>query len=161
MTGTSTRLNSVRSGIPLPLVGRSGGKRWNGEHSLSAIVWWNRLGSPLEIGCWISPPVSVNLPSLFKLGVPEVLEQAFTQAGFTDIKSERLTYMIDFPSVDGYIQMLQDVAAPIVALLANEPAERQAEVWQGIADAVGEYATADGSVPMPNEAICVVGAKSE
>jgi hypothetical protein len=91
------------------------------------------------------------------LSGPGVLEQVFIQAGFVDVRSERLTSVTEFSSVEAYTNMLKDVAAPVVALLAGQPAKRQAEVFQAISDAARAYAAADASVRMPNEAICVVG----
>ncbi len=60
------------------------------------------------------PPPPVGAPSLFRLSAPGVLEEAFMQAGFADVRSERVTSIAEFPSVDGYIIMLQDVAAPVI-----------------------------------------------
>ena len=101
-----------------------------------------------------SPPPGV--PSTFSLSGPGVLEQAFNQARLKDVHSERMTAMIEFTSVEEYIQYLKDIT-PINAQLAHLPAERQTEVWQAITDAAQAYTAADGSVRMTNETICAVG----
>ncbi len=103
------------------------------------------------------PPPPPEAPSLFKLSPPGVIEEAFTEAGFTDVNSEKLMVDFGFSTVEDYITFLQDVAAVITILMANEPAERQREIWQAIAEAVGGFVTDDGAFQMSNETILVVG----
>lgn len=130
----------------------------------SAVIWDGppkvpMIGVPMGvvIKMFDLPPPPSEVPTLFSLSAPGVLEQAFTQAGFADVESERITVMTEFDSPDAYTNMLKDVSAPIIALLADKPSERQAEVWQAISDGVRTWTTADGCVRMPNETICVVG----
>ncbi len=103
------------------------------------------------------PPPPAGTPGLFSLADSTALEQALTRAGFADVRSERLTVTREFASAEAYVRFLQDINAPLKAILANQPAQRQAEVWQAIGEAAQQYATADGSIRMLNEAICVVG----
>lgn len=102
------------------------------------------------------PPPPLGTPSLFGLA-DGVLERAMTQAGFTDVRAEALTVTVEFPSSEAFTQYLKDVAAPIVALLANQPSERQDEFWQALATALQQYATAEGNLRIPSTTICVVG----
>ncbi len=103
------------------------------------------------------PPPPAGTPGLFSLADSTALEQALTRAGFADVRSERLTVTREFASAKAYVRFQQDINAPLNAMLADQPAQRQAEVWQAIGEAVQQYATADGSIRMLNEAICVVG----
>ncbi|MCH8063980.1 MAG: hypothetical protein IH861_15915 [Chloroflexi bacterium] len=64
---------------------------------------------------------------------------------------------MDFLSVEAYSSMFRDTAAPISAALADKPTDLREKVLEAIADAAGRYATADGTVRMENEAICVTG----
>lgn len=64
---------------------------------------------------------------------------------------------MDFLSVEAYLSMLQDTAAPISAALADKPSELREKVLRAIAGAVGQHAAADGTFRMENEAICVTG----
>ena len=79
------------------------------------------------------------------------------EAGFTDVGSERLNVSFEYPSGETYISLLQDVAPGISAMLADKPADLREQVWQAIAGAAGQYATADGTIRMENQAICVSG----
>lgn len=103
------------------------------------------------------PPPPVKAPGPFSLADARALERQFTQAGFTDVHSERLTVPFEFPSVEDYVGFQQEVAAPVVTLLADHPPRRRAEIWTAIARAARQYATADGRIRFLNEAICIVG----
>ena len=103
------------------------------------------------------PPPPPEAPSMFKLSPPGVIEEAFTEAGFVDIRSEKLMVDFGFSTVEDYISFLQDVAAAMTMMMANESAERQGEIWQAVAEAVKGFAADDGSLHMPNETILVVG----
>ncbi|MFQ5848801.1 MAG: class I SAM-dependent methyltransferase [Candidatus Methylomirabilales bacterium] len=106
----------------------------------------------------LQPPP--RTPSLFSLADPGVLEHALLGAGFADVQSERVMSIAEFPSVEAYTTMLKDVAAPVMALLADQPAERRAEVFRAIAEAARAYTAADGRVRMSNQAICAVGRRA-
>ena len=71
--------------------------------------------------------------------------------------SEQLTLTMEFASGEAYVALLQDIAAPISAMLADKPAELREGVWRAIADAAGQYATADGTVVMENQTVLVAG----
>lgn len=103
------------------------------------------------------PPPSPDIPSPFNLADVNILECALTNADFTDVHTERHTVTFTWNSVDDYIRFHQAVSPQIHTLLAHQPAERQAIVWQAVKKAVQQYTTPDGSVRLANEAICVVG----
>ena len=103
------------------------------------------------------PPPPAGTPGPFSLSDSTALKQVLTQIGFTDVRSERLTLTFEFKSSEEYARRPRDIAAPLIALLADHSTERQAEVWRAIEDAARQYAMADGSIRMPNETICVVG----
>ena len=105
-----------------------------------------------------SPPAGT--PGPFGLADADALEQTFAKAGLADVASERLTVTWAFASAEEFVELQQDVGAPLRALIADLPRERQEEVWQAIAEAARQYATADGGIRMPNEAILVVGRRS-
>jgi len=103
------------------------------------------------------PAPPTGAPGPFSLADVATLEQAFTQAGFTDVSSERLNVSFEYPSGEAYKSLTQDVAAPIAAMLADKPDALREQVWQAIASAAGQYAAADGTIRMDNQAICVSG----
>ena len=101
------------------------------------------------------PQPPAGAPGPFALADPSVLEEGLADVGFNDIRTERITVTIEFPSATEYTDFIGDVAAPVRAMLASQPAEKQAEAWRAIADAAGQFAGADGVVRMPNETILV------
>ncbi|MDE3242609.1 MAG: class I SAM-dependent methyltransferase [Nitrospirota bacterium] len=129
---------------------------------LAAAVWGPPANVPF-IGLAIdtvrqqlqSPPPPPGTLGPFSLADVTILERALAQAGFSDIRSEPLSLTFEWASAEDYTRFQQDIAAPIVALVAKEPAARQAEVWRAITEAARQYAGADGTVRMPGEAICV------
>ena len=103
------------------------------------------------------PTPPPGAPGPFSLADVAALEQALRQVGFTDVGSERLSVSFEYSSGETYISLLQDVAPGISAMLADKPADLREQVWQAIAGAAGQYATAGGTIRMENQAICVSG----
>jgi ubiquinone/menaquinone biosynthesis C-methylase UbiE len=103
-----------------------------------------------------APPPPPGMLGPFSLADVTVLEQALKEAGFTGVRSEPLTLTFEWASAENYTNFQQDIAAPIIAMLANESAERRAAVWQAVTEAAQQYAGSDGKVRMAGEAICVV-----
>ena len=73
------------------------------------------------------PPPPQGTPNPFTLADTSILEQGLAEAGFTDIKSERMTVMVEFPSAMAYTDFLRDIVPPLRAMLANQPEEKQRE----------------------------------
>ena len=113
------------------------------------------LASGLAQTLFQLPPPPPGTPSPFGLAEGK-LEAALTQAGFTDVHAEIVPVVFAFQSAEAFTQYLQDVN-PLLAMLANQPTERQAEYWQRLVGAVQQYVTAEGSIRIPNTAICGVG----
>ncbi|MBI4216772.1 MAG: methyltransferase domain-containing protein [Chloroflexi bacterium] len=103
----------------------------------------------------LPPPATV--PGVFSLAAPGAVEQAFTKAGFRDTRVESVEMILEVPSAQGYVSLLRDVTPPLRAILAQQPAQRQEQVWQGIAQAAQQHAQPDGTLRMANETIIAVG----
>lgn len=60
---------------------------------------------------------------------------------------------------EDYVRYIQDIAAPVNMMLANETGTRREEIWKAIADQVRlQYAeSTNGPVSFNNEVICIVG----
>ncbi len=101
------------------------------------------------------PPPPAGAPGPFALADTSVLEKGLADAGFTDIRTERMTVTIEFPSAQDYTEFIRDVVPPVRAMLASQPEEKQAEAWRAVAEAAGQFTGADGVVRMPNETILV------
>ena len=82
------------------------------------------------------------------------------QAGFIDITTERMTVTLEFSSADEYTRWIGDIAAPVIALIAQEPESRQREIWQAVTDEARSFSVNGGVVRMANTAILVSGKKA-
>lgn len=102
------------------------------------------------------PPPPPGTPSAYGLAEGK-LEATLTHAGFTDIRTEILPVVFEYESAEAFIQYTREISAQLLAMLATQPAERQAEYWQRLGETMQQYATADGSIRIPNTAICGVG----
>jgi hypothetical protein len=89
-----------------------------------------------------------------------MLTNSLIKSGFKDITIERMDVSFDFDSAEVYTSFVYETAAPVQAMLANQPQERREEILKAITEAARKYAENDTrSVRLSNEAICVVGAK--
>ena len=114
------------------------------------------LGLNLAQRMFQLPAPPPGTPSVFGLAEGR-LEKALAQAGFTDVRAELLPVVFIFQSAAAFIEYAKDLSAPLLSVLVNQPAEQQAEYWQKLAEDVQQYAAADGSLRIPNTAICAVG----
>ena len=103
------------------------------------------------------PPSPAGTPGAFSLGDAGLLERTFTEAGYTAVHTEWLTVTLAYASVEEFIQERQATSATTRAMLAEVSAPEQGAIWRAVAAAVRPYATAEGGLQMPNDALCVVG----
>jgi hypothetical protein len=87
------------------------------------------------------------------------LESVMIRAGFADVRAEKLTVTLDFPSTEAFTGYLRDVSPVVAALLSDQPRMRQKEYQTQLAEAFRRYAAADGSFRVHNVCICAVGRK--
>ncbi len=102
-------------------------------------------------------PPPPGVPGPFSLADAPILEQALSEIGFDDVRSERLTVTFEWASAEDYTRFQQAIAAPIIAMVEAQPVERRAGIWQAVTDAARQRADADGRVRMANEVFCVIG----
>jgi SAM-dependent methyltransferase len=74
-------------------------------------------------------------PNPFALSAPDALEQAVRDAGFANVQSEQMTVTFTFSSVRDFLGHLEDVSAPIRALLPMLSPDRQTAFWERLAEA--------------------------
>ncbi|MEK7773401.1 MAG: class I SAM-dependent methyltransferase [Deltaproteobacteria bacterium] len=150
-------LSGVMDGVRMALMpgGRFGAAVWGSAPKVPmvsvAFGVIQRLLNP-------APPPR-GTPSMFSLAEAGLLEKVFAQAGFTGLRTDRLTVTMEFKSADGYADFLKDVAAPVSAIINRQPRVVQDQVWRDITEAAGRYRGPEGVIRMENEAICVAGTR--
>ncbi len=95
-------------------------------------------------------------PGVFSLSDKEDLMRKFSEAGFAKPHIEELTLMAGFESAGEFTRFTRDVSAPVKMLIADQPPEKQNEIWDAIARAAGQFARPDGSLRMPMTTIIVM-----
>jgi ubiquinone/menaquinone biosynthesis C-methylase UbiE len=103
------------------------------------------------------PAPPPGAPGPFALANDEALKQSFIQAGFEDIRVDKLQITFDFESPQSYTRFHQQITAPIHAMLANHAEELKKRAWDSITEAVWRYADSHGRVSLDNEVIFMVG----
>jgi len=103
------------------------------------------------------PPPAPGTPGIFSLADGDELAGRFRAAGFADVHTETLLVRFEFDSLDECMRFLQEVAAPINNLLADESPERRAQVWRAVAEANEQFVGADGRLQGSGESILVGG----
>jgi hypothetical protein len=103
------------------------------------------------------PPPAPGTPGLFSLADADALAGKLRATGFADVHTETLLVRFEFDSLEEYVLFLQEVAAPINNLLADESPERRAQVWRAVGEANEQFVGADGRLHGSGESILVGG----
>ncbi|MDP6454317.1 MAG: class I SAM-dependent methyltransferase [SAR202 cluster bacterium] len=133
---------------------------------LSAAVWGPPQESPM-----LSLPMRVvqqfidipapppNVPGPFNLADQSLLQRTFEQAGFSSVSVEKIAILVGIPSASIYLEMLQDTAGPVTAIMNNQPPEKVTEIVSAIVKAMEQFADDSGALAIPATANCVVGTR--
>jgi enediyne biosynthesis protein CalE5 len=113
------------------------------------------------------PPHPPGTPGPFALSDINILQNALSNTGFTDIQHVRLNVTFEFPSVEDYINYTKAIGSTIKTMLSKESVNRQEEVWNIVTEQVrNNYAAVGHStnvnnqpVKIDNECICVAAKK--
>jgi hypothetical protein len=102
-------------------------------------------------------PAEEDAPGPFSLSDHERLRKLFTDTGFRQVFVEYMPVTLEAPSTEEYLELIQDLFAPVVALLEEQPEARRRQIWNAIGEATKDFALPDGRVRMWNETICICG----
>lgn len=106
------------------------------------------------------PPPTAGTPGPFSLSDENMLRNSLIESGFKDVTIERMDVTFNFDSAEVYASFACETAAPVQAMLTNQPQERREEILKAISESARKYAENNTpTVRMSNEAICVVGRK--
>jgi enediyne biosynthesis protein CalE5 len=105
------------------------------------------------------PPPAPGTPGPFSLADTGSLERLLREAGFAGARTERTTVTMKFASAGDYTAFVRAVGATSKNLLRDKPKDQQEDAWNAISHAALSFASPDGSITPPGEAICVVGSR--
>ena len=106
-----------------------------------------------------APAPLPGTPGLFSLSDENQLKNSLVKVGFKEVHTEHLNAVVEFDSAEDYTLFQQSIAAPVIAMLANETKSRQDEIWSRVTNAAKKYSDNSGHVKLSNETICIVGRK--
>lgn len=67
-------------------------------------------------------------PGPFNLDDEDVLKNSFISCGFKDIRIERINVAFEFDTVEVYTHFTKDIAAPVLAMLADQTLDRREKI---------------------------------
>lgn len=104
----------------------------------------------------LPPP---DAPGVFRFGKAGLLLKILEMSGFKEAKEREVIGVMKFESAKQYLDMMLDVAAPIVAALRKAPETKQEEVKTAILSVAESKAESDGSLRLLWSAWLVTGIK--
>lgn len=90
------------------------------------------------------PPPQPGQPGPFSLGAPGVLERVFTDAGFRDIRVEKVPAPLRLSSAAECVRFERESFGALHQMLGGVPADERAQVWSEIEEALLQFDTGDG-----------------
>jgi len=105
----------------------------------------------------LGPPLP-GQPGPFSLGSAGVLEGAFRDAGFRDVRARVVSAPLRLPSAADCVRFARESFGALHQMLGGLPEAAREEAWSEIAGALAEYEGKDGFVG-PCELVVAVGTK--
>ena len=94
---------------------------------------------------------------LLSLGKPGLLQDYFSQAGFTDVATERIYAPFQLPSARDYLHFVRTSASPILQILGHLNPEARELAWEDMEEQLEVFQLPDGGWEGPNELLLVHG----
>jgi SAM-dependent methyltransferase len=106
------------------------------------------------------PPQNPFQPgAVLSLGKPGLIDERFVAAGFSDVRTEKLSAPFSLPSVDHYIEFIRTSAGPIVQILGNLNDAAKEAAWAEMKQKLEAFNTPSGWEG-PNELLLTVGRRA-
>ena len=103
------------------------------------------------------PPPPPGTPGPLSRPTPDAVGGLLSEGGFSDVEVEEVDVNLEWASPEDFTTFVREIAPPITAMMASQPADVQADTWAAITDAVGDAAEGDGRVRLSNLALVAAG----
>lgn len=147
------------------------------EATAARIRRFLRPGARMAIASWGTPPEvpMIALPMMAVLGylkqpppppgtpgplsrpTPEAISAILEGGGFSGVEVEETAVVIHLASAEEFTTHVQDIVAPLVALLEPHPQDVRDAAWNAVTAAAREHAGDDGTVTMTNKVLLASG----
>jgi SAM-dependent methyltransferase len=106
----------------------------------------------------LGPPLP-GQPGPFSLGTTDVLEQAFSSAGFRDLKVESLSAPLRMTSAAECLRFEQESFGALHQMLSSLDSDRRAAAWAEVGTALGAFEERGAGFTGPCELLIAVGTR--
>jgi enediyne biosynthesis protein CalE5 len=103
------------------------------------------------------PPPPAGTPGPLSRPTHEAISSLLGGGGFADLRVEEVNVAMTWGSAEEFTTFVKEIVAPLTALLASHPSDRQEAVWAAITAGAAEHVGQGGSVTMDNLALLAVG----
>src|SRR5262249_30674604 len=86
------------------------------------------------------PPPPPGTPGPLSRPTHEAISSLLEGGGFTEVQVEEVNVALTWGSAEEFTTFVEEIVAPLTALLANHPTEKQEEVWAAITAGAAEHA---------------------
>jgi ubiquinone/menaquinone biosynthesis C-methylase UbiE len=109
------------------------------------------------LGYLKQPPPPPGTPGPLSRPTPEAISAILEGGGFSGVEVEETQVVIHFASAEEFTTHVQDIVAPLVALLEPHPEVVRDAAWNAVTEAAREHADDDGAVTMTNKVLLASG----
>jgi len=106
----------------------------------------------------LGPPLP-GQPGPFSLGAPGVLEEAFTRAGFSAVRAERLAAPLHMTSAADCLRFEKESFGALHQMLSSLDAAGQSAAWDEVGRALREFEQPNSGFVGPCQLVLAVGTK--
>ena len=103
------------------------------------------------------PPPPPGTPGPLSRPTAEAIGGLLEGGGFSDVQVEAMHVIGEWESAEAFTTYVQDIVAPLVALLAPHPQDVQEAAWNAVTEATRATANDDGSVTFSNLVLMASG----
>jgi SAM-dependent methyltransferase len=103
------------------------------------------------------PAPPPGTPGPLSRPTPEAIAAILEGGGFSDIEVEDTQVVMTWDSPEEFTTNIQDIVAPLVALLEQHPPEVRDAAWNAVTEAAREHASDDGTLTLSNKVLLASG----
>jgi enediyne biosynthesis protein CalE5 len=109
------------------------------------------------LGYLQQPPPPPGTPGPLSRPTPDAISAILEGGGFSNIEVEEIQVEMDWNSAEEFTTFIQDIVAPLVALLEQHSPEVREAAWNAVTEAARQYADDDGRITLSNKALLASG----
>lgn len=109
------------------------------------------------LGYLQQPPPPPGTPGPLSRPTPQAISAILEGGGFTNVEVEQMQVEMEYDSAEEFTEFVQDIVAPLVALVEQQPPDVREAAWNAVTEAAREHADSDGHVTLSNKVLLASG----